>query len=163
MSRKQTRSLAAAAALSQLALLAQAAPRLANRAPTASISAPGNGATFASGSIITIAATASDADGSIARVDFYVDGVNLGRDSTAPYSIAWSNAASGTHALKVVATDNRKATGTSATVSVSIAAKTDTIAPSIPGGLASTAQSDASISLRWNASSDNVGGSGVAG
>jgi chitinase len=163
MSRKQTRSLAAAAALILLALLAQAAPRPANLAPTASIGAPGNGAKFASGSTITIAANASDADGSVARVDFYVDGVRLGRDTTAPYSLAWSNATTGTHALKVVATDNRKAAGTSATVSISVVATADTIAPGVPGGLASNAQSEASISLHWNASSDNVGGSGIAG
>jgi chitinase len=155
--------LLAAAALVLLALLVQAAPRPANRAPTASIGAPVNGASFAAGSTITIAATASDTDGSIARVDFYADGVRLGRDTTAPYSFAWSNAATGTHALKVVATDNRKATGTSATVSVSVVAAVDTVAPGVPTGLASGTQSDASISLHWNASSDNVGGSGLAG
>jgi len=163
MTRKQIRSLVAAAALVLLALLVQAAPKQANRAPSASISAPVAGAIFAAGSSITVAAAASDADGSIARVDFYVDGVRLGRDTTAPYAITWSNAATGTHALKAVATDNRKASGTSATVSVSVVATADTIAPGVPEGLASSAQSDASISLRWNASSDNVGGSGIAG
>jgi chitinase len=163
MPRKQTRALAAAAALVLLALLAQAAPRPANRAPTASIGAPGNGATFTTGSSIAITATASDADGSIARVDFYADGVRLGRDTTAPYSIAWNNVATGTHALKAVATDNRKATGTSATVSINVVATADTVAPGVPAGLATTAQSGASISLRWDASSDNIGGSGIAG
>ena len=164
MSRKHIRSAAAAVALVLLAILvAQAAPRTANRAPTASIAAPTAGASFATGSNIAITATASDADGSIARVDFYVDGVRIGRDASAPYGINWSNASVGTHALKVVATDNRKATGSSATVSVSVVATSDSIAPGVPTALATSAQSDASISLQWNASSDNVGGSGIAG
>ena len=163
MSRIQFRSATAAAVLGLLAVLVvQAAPRTANRAPTASIAAPTAGATFTAGAGIAITATASDADGSIARVDFYVDGIRIGRDTSAPYGITWSNASAGTHALKAVATDNRRATGSSATVSVGVVATSDTIAPGVPTGLATSARSDASISLRWNASSDNVGGSGIA-
>src|SRR3546814_8000150 len=159
MSRTQIRSAAATVALVLLAILVvQAAPRTPNQAPAASIAAPTAGASFATGSNIAITATASDADGSIARVDFYVDGVRIGRDTSAPYGINWSNASVGTHALKAVATDNRKATGSSATVSVSVVASSDSIAPDVPTGLATSAQSDASISLHWNASSDNIGG-----
>ncbi|MCJ0826583.1 glycosyl hydrolase family 18 protein [Luteimonas sp. 50] len=164
MSRTQFRSATATAALGLLAVLVvQATPRTPNRAPTASIAAPTAGATFTAGTGIAITATASNADGSIARVDFYVDGIRIGRDTSAPYGITWSNAGVGTHALKAVATDNRRATGSSATVSVGVVATSDAIAPGVPTGLATSARSDASISLRWNASSDNVGGSGIAG
>src|SRR3546814_10160369 len=121
MSRTQIRSAAATVALVLLAILVvQAAPRTPNQAPAASIAAPTAGASFATGSNIAITATASDVDGSIARVDFYVDGVRIGRDPSAPYGINWSNASVGTHALKAVATDHRKATGSSATGSVSV-------------------------------------------
>lgn len=40
---------------------------------------------------------------------------------------------------------------------------TDTTAPSVPAGLSSPSKTSTSVSLSWNASSDNAGGSGVAG
>jgi len=40
---------------------------------------------------------------------------------------------------------------------------TDTTAPSVPTGLASPSKTSSSVSLTWNASTDNSGGSGVAG
>ena len=40
---------------------------------------------------------------------------------------------------------------------------TDTTAPNIPGGLTAIAASSSQINLSWNAVSDNVGGSGIAG
>ncbi|MDG0808024.1 carbohydrate binding domain-containing protein [Cohnella rhizosphaerae] len=39
----------------------------------------------------------------------------------------------------------------------------DTTAPSVPAGLAVTAKTDSTISISWTASTDNAGGSGVAG
>ena len=47
----------------------------------------------------------------------------LGRDTTAPYAMTWSGAPIGTHALKVVAVDNRKASTASNVVSISKPAK----------------------------------------
>src|SRR5688572_5343852 len=141
----------------------QPSAKLANSLPTARITAPGANADFASGTSITIAANATDNDGSIARVDFYAGSTLLGRDTTAPYAMSWSGAPIGTHALKVVAVDNRKASGASSVVSITVNANNDSIAPSVPTGLASTAQTSGSITLAWNAASDNVGGSGVAG
>ena len=137
--------------------------KLANSAPSAAITAPGADAHFASGASITIAAIATDSDGSIARVDFYAGNTLLGRDTTAPYALTWSGAPIGSHALKVIAVDNRKASGVSSVVSISVEADNDSIAPGVPTGLASTGQTGSSITLAWNAASDNIGGSGVAG
>src|SRR5436190_4637749 len=39
----------------------------------------------------------------------------------------------------------------------------DTTAPSVPAGLSAPSKTSASVSLSWNASTDNAGGSGVAG
>ncbi|MEO6137219.1 MAG: glycosyl hydrolase family 18 protein [Luteimonas sp.] len=152
------------AGLALLALLAaQAAIRTPNVAPVSTITAPSANAGFASGSPITISANASDADGSVARVDFY-DGSNLlGRDTTAPYAVLWQGAGIGKHVLTAVAVDNRKAKGTSSPVTISVTASSDTIAPSVPTGLAVTSRTSNSIALQWNAASDNVGGSGVIG
>ncbi|HZV22456.1 MAG TPA: glycosyl hydrolase family 18 protein, partial [Luteimonas sp.] len=140
--------------------MAHAAVR--NVAPSVAMTSPTNGAGFAAGGSIALAASATDTDGSIARVDFYADGALLGRDTTAPYAMSWPNAANGTHVLKAVAVDNRKASTTSATVSITVGTP-DTVAPSVPTGLAAVGRTSSSIALAWTASTDNTGGSGVAG
>jgi chitinase len=149
--------------LGLLAALAFAAPRAPkNPAPTVALTAPAAGTVFAAGQPIVLAANATDADG-IARVDFYAGKVLLGRDTSAPYAMTWSGAAIGSHVLKAVAVDNRKASATSAKVTITVQAAADTVAPGVPTGLTSTGQSASSIALQWDPSSDNVGGSGIAG
>jgi chitinase len=135
-----------------------------NVAPSISLTAPSNGQTFAGGSNITLTANAQDSDGSIASVEFFRGSASLGIDSAAPFSAVWNNASAGSYALTARATDNGGAATTSATVNVTVnTVTTDTTPPSIPAGLASSSQTATSITLGWSASSDNVGGSGVAG
>ena len=76
-----------------------------------------NGPTIAGRSIV-LSADASDADGTVASVSFYDNGVLLGTTTSAPYTYQWDNAALGTHAVSATATDNNGATRTSATVTV---------------------------------------------
>jgi chitinase len=163
--RNSRKTLAFAAGCIGLALVAHAAFRLANTAPSVALTAPSAGASLPAGKAITLTASASDSDGSIARVDFYVDGTRVGYDTVAPYAVNWSGGAVGSHSAYAVAKDNRKTTATSASVAFSITSTTttaDTVAPGVPSGLAVTAQGESSISFQWSASSDNVGGSGLA-
>ena len=136
-----------------------------NQSPTIALTAPANGATFNAGANIAVSANASDPDGSIASVEFFRGTTSLGADTTAPYSVTWSGATAGTHGFRAVATDNQGATATSATATVTVngTPPTDTTAPSVPSGLTSPSQTSSSISIQWNAATDNVGGSGVAG
>ncbi|MFC4765109.1 glycosyl hydrolase family 18 protein [Dyella koreensis] len=136
-----------------------------NQPPTAALTAPANGATFTAGANITLTATAADSDGTVSKVEFFNGSTSLGVDTSSPYSITWSNVPAGSYTLKAVATDNGGLTGTSATVSITVnpASGGDTTPPSIPAGLASTSQTSSTISLSWTASTDNTGGSGVAG
>lgn len=78
--------------------------------PAVTISAPAEGARFAAGANISISATASDADGSVASVDFLADSDLLVTDATAPFTTTWSNAPTGTHVLRVIAVDDVGAT-----------------------------------------------------
>ena len=93
-----------------------------NAPPTASITAPADGAVFAWRANVTINAAASDSDGSVSKVEFFRgDGATkLGEDTTAPYSFLWRSAASGTHVLRVKATDNAGDTTTSAGVTIRV-------------------------------------------
>lgn len=98
-----------------------------NLAPTVSIKSPENDAEFIAGKAFTILAQASDLDGSIAKVDFYVDDKFIGSSNTEPYSYAWTDA-KGNYALKAIATDDKGKTGTSHMVNVVL-----TEAPSCEG------------------------------
>lgn len=58
---------------------------------------------------------------------------------------------------------NVSAASTAITARTAVGTGTDTVAPSVPTGLEAGTGSTTSIPLRWNASTDNSGGSGVAG
>jgi hypothetical protein len=89
-----------------------------NSPPISSITSPTNGSSFA-GSNITITANASDSDGSIAKVDFYANGILIGTTTSNPFSIIWKNVPSGKYQLTAKATDNLGASTTSAPVFIS--------------------------------------------
>jgi len=85
--------------------------------PTTSISGPVNNTTILAGSNIIISANASD-DGSIAKVEFFRNGILLGQDTTAPYNFAWNSVPEGTYSLTTRATDDLGVTATSAPVTL---------------------------------------------
>ncbi len=91
-----------------------------NAQPTVSIISPTNGAIVAAPFGGTIQANAADSDGTVVRVDFFSDTALVGSVSNAPFNLAVTNIAAGTHALFAVATDDRGATKRSATVTVTV-------------------------------------------
>lgn len=94
--------------------------RVANVAPVVAITSPSNGASFNVGNTVTINATASDANGTVSGVEFFVDGVSVGVDNTAPYSATYVGVL-GPRVLTAVATDNDCTTTTSSAVNIVIA------------------------------------------
>lgn len=86
-----------------------------NVPPTARVTAPAEGAVLATGAAVTLSAEASDSDGTIAKLEFFLDGAKLGEDLSAPYSLSWTATGSG-HSLYVRASDDKGATGDSAAV-----------------------------------------------
>ncbi len=91
-----------------------------NQLPTVSITSPTAGQSFPEPASLTIAASASDTDGTIVGVDFYVGTQLLGTDTTSPYTAAWSNVAAGSYSLTAVARDNAAGARTSAAVAVTV-------------------------------------------
>ncbi len=92
----------------------------ANMAPTVSLASPANGASFTLPAAITLVANASDSDGFISKVEFYDGAVKIGESSTAPYSIAWSTAAAGSHTITARAIDSGLAVTTSAAIVINV-------------------------------------------
>lgn len=108
-----------------------------DRLPAVSLTSPANLSTFNAPAAITLAATASDTDGSVAKVEFYNGTTLLGTVTTAPYTWALSNLAAGTYTFSARAYDNVDKISTSATStvlvnagpSVTLAASATSLAP----------------------------------
>ncbi|HEY9405758.1 MAG TPA: Ig-like domain-containing protein [Pyrinomonadaceae bacterium] len=80
------------------------------------------------GSSVTVAATATDRDGAVARVDFFDGTTQIGTDTAAPFSVEWSPADTGAHAITALATDDKGAARTSKTQIVTVGAAPQTYA-----------------------------------
>ncbi len=76
--------------------------------PTVKITSPTNNERFDEGGDISIEAVASDSNGQVVKVEFYVQNIIIGEDDTAPYSIIWENVTRGGYFLtaKVIDNDN---------------------------------------------------------
>lgn len=92
-----------------------------NTPPTISLTSPSNGASFTAPALIVIEASASDLDG-IARVEFFQATTKLGEDTSAPYQFFWSNVPAGNYSLTAIATDNKGASATSPSVTITVKA-----------------------------------------
>jgi chitodextrinase len=93
-----------------------------NQLPAVSITAPANNAELSAGTVVSITANASDADGSVARVEFYINDVKIGKDATAPYQINWTSVA-GNNAIKAISYDNQGAQSAPSIVNVVVNAQ----------------------------------------
>lgn len=88
-----------------------------NQSPVISVTNPSDGANLNAGSTVSITADASDPDGTVALVEFFVNGSSIGSDSSQPYSIDWQ-VTEGSSGISAVATDNENASTTSATINI---------------------------------------------
>lgn len=113
-----------------------------NEKPDASIISPLSGTNFAAGTDVLIEAEASDADGAVSKVDFYVSGIWQSTDVTAPYTFEWADVLEGAYVLTVHATDNEGATTVSKEVNVSVT-REDPGGVFITSVLASSSREDA--------------------
>ena len=93
-----------------------------NHPPTAQITRPTGGARLGMPAAIVLAADATDADGTISSVAFYVNGSLAGIDTTSPYRMSWLTWTAGTYQVVAVATDNLGATSKSAIVNFTVSA-----------------------------------------
>ncbi len=103
----------------------------ANRPPVVSLLAPVTGTIYRPGDPVTIAASATDPDDRVVRVDFKVNGTPLGSDTTAPYTATWPAGAANLYAFTAVAVDGDGASTTSLPVVVSVLSVAPTRPPFI--------------------------------
>lgn len=102
-----------------------------NNAPVLTITAPANGTNVLVGTLVNVSATATDSDGSITDVDFYLDGVLQATDTTSTYTYEYGNSLVGTHTITAVATDN---SGVSFTNTISVIVTNPAATVLLPNG-----------------------------
>jgi len=134
-----------------------------------SITSPAHNAILFTPGNFVITASATNENGTVARVEFYAGSTRLGEDSTAPYSILWTNPANGSYTLSARATDGLGATIYSSAVEVMVAPGLSISAASVTEGNAGTtnavfnvrlsARSTRTVSVNFNVAD----GSAVAG
>ncbi len=80
----------------------------ANQVPTCQITAPTNGQEIIKGETVSISVDATDSDGSIAEVRFFIDGVGKGSAFSFPYNYDWATSSEsiGNHTIKATSIDN---------------------------------------------------------
>ena len=91
-----------------------------NNPPAITLNDPLNNTNFAAGSNVVIDASASDSDGSVAKVEFFQGATLLGADLTAPYTFVWSNVGAGSYAISARATDDLGTTTTTSPITITV-------------------------------------------
>ena len=94
-----------------------------NSQPTVTLTQPSDGATFTAPATVTLAAIASDADGTVAKVEFFNGQTKLGEDTSAPYSFTWSGVGAGTYTLTARATDDLGGVTTSVASTITVSCR----------------------------------------
>lgn len=133
---------------------------VANTPPTVALTSPAPQSVVTAGLPTTVAASASDANGTVAVVDFFAGSVKLGSDNSAPFSIEWIPTGTGQRQLTARATDNRGAYTVSSPVSVTVqtAGDGDRLAPtaSLSSPIHGTRDLNGGVTMTATAG-DNVG------
>ncbi|KJG00607.1 Ig-like domain-containing protein [Photobacterium angustum] len=100
-----------------------------NQDPSVTLISPLNNAQLTAQTDITLAANASDKDGSIQHVEFFINQQSIAVVDTAPYQINWTTEL-GNYTITATATDNENATKTDV-VNISVISASENLAPSI--------------------------------
>jgi hypothetical protein len=131
--------------------------------PVVALTSPANQSSFASGSTITLTATASENNGTIASVAFYNGSTLLGVSTTSPYSYTWSNVAAGTYNLIAKATDTNGVSAVSGTSTITVSAPVGSLTVALTSPTNQTSFSTGSnINMTASASETNGAVANVA-
>jgi len=84
-----------------------------NRIPVVSVTAPASGTSVTAGSSLKITAFAQDPDGTIANVEFLLDGVKIAESRNLPYEYVMPSVPAGPHRVQARAVDNSGGVGVS--------------------------------------------------
>lgn len=116
----------------------------------------------AQGSTVMLYADAQDLDGSVASVEFFLDGVSLGApDTSRPFSYVWTAANEGEFFVNAVATDNEGNVVNSNFIPIEVSPRVVTTSPTVSLSVPGTAQAGDFITLRSSVRDFVTGPEGV--
>jgi fibronectin type 3 domain-containing protein len=124
-------------------------PRL-NQPPQVTLISPAPLASYTLPAAVSLSANASDPDGTISAVDFYVGSTRVASATSVPYTAAWTGSTAGTYQIKALARDAQGAAAWSAAAQVTLRDP----APASPANLVATPTEDA-VGLAWMDTSTN--------
>jgi glucose/arabinose dehydrogenase len=130
-----------------------------NTPPAVTLTRPTTDTSAAANTVVLLAATAADADGTVLAVDFRDGTTVIGTDSTSPYAFEWTPTINGDHLITARATDNDGSVTISAGRIVTVSGGTgDVQAPSVAWTAPAERASglEGAINLTANAD-DNIG------
>ncbi|MGI8602442.1 MAG: lamin tail domain-containing protein [Verrucomicrobiales bacterium] len=104
----------------------------ANQPPTVGFTNPTNNAQIPVGQQVALTASATDPDGTVKLVEFFVDGEEIAQVSSAPFTTDWLAAAPGPHTFTARAVDGRLAITSSAPVTITVVNNAPTVALTTP-------------------------------
>src|SRR6185369_14764314 len=86
------------------------------------LTSPVNNALFIAPANVSLAANATDSDGTINKVEFYRGSTLIGVSSSTsnPYTLAWNNVPAGNYALTAKATDNSAGVMSSSVINIKV-------------------------------------------
>ncbi|MDK1289274.1 Ig-like domain-containing protein [Pseudoalteromonas umbrosa] len=90
-----------------------------NQNPEITLLTPAQGSVFKQNDSVVLSANASDADGAVGQVEFFIDDVSVGFDNQAPYQINWV-AQLGPHVVSAVATDDQGAISQASSANIEV-------------------------------------------
>lgn len=93
-----------------------------NKPPVVSLVSPANNSSFLENDSVVFSVNASDADGTVAKVELYLDTIKLTTLTSAPYQLTWS-AVIGEHVLKAIVIDDKGAQASIENIAVTVTAK----------------------------------------
>ncbi|MGR5135089.1 chitinase C-terminal domain-containing protein [Vibrio jasicida] len=109
-----------------------------NEVPTVSLTSPSASASITAGDVVTLAADAADTDGTISKVEFFVDGALVGTSTAAPFTGSWT-ATEGAHEFSTKAYDDKNAVSAASAVTLTVnAGQPGNEAPTVDVALSAT-------------------------
>jgi glycosyl hydrolase family 48/cellulose binding protein with CBM2 domain/Big-like domain-containing protein len=110
-----------------------------NSMPKVALKAPTAGATFTGNASVPLTVSTADADGKIAKVEYYsADSTLIGSSTKSPFTASWKGAPAGSHSITARVYDNQGATVTSTPAGITVlkgaAVKTTAKVTTVPEG-----------------------------
>ena len=103
------------------------APAQPNQLPEIRLTSPVDGVSYLNPTNLLLSATAEDADGQVARIEFFADGVKLAESSGGVFSHVWTNPPPGLHSVGVVAVDDRLGIASSPAIRITVLSAPPTV------------------------------------